>query len=169
MRSFEPILPSIAFVLAQAQAQAGGKPHAQQPVRSRKHPKKSKPHFSPHLPRYPPQLNEDYLMKTVDYRYIEPPRPVRSSFALVCWLNPPTCAHRLTVCSSTPKSDIFSGDDKAEIEISDPTTASEDFKMPTSTTLPTTTAFRVQKVKKVYTYVVVGLESLTSDPNTPVY
>jgi hypothetical protein len=94
MRSLDPTLPSITFVLSQAQPGAprgGGKRWNRFGVRR----SRSSPSLAPHPPRYPPRLDSDFLT-TVDYRYSSPPRaPSRSSFAL-------------------PK-DIF--DDDAEIEI----------------------------------------------------
>ncbi|KAI0045629.1 hypothetical protein FA95DRAFT_1560983 [Auriscalpium vulgare] len=80
MRSFDPTLPSISFVLSQAQ---------NEPRRLRRRPSrrvrraKSSPSFSPHVPHYPPQLESDFLMKTVDYRFNPPPCPsMRSRYAL---------------------------------------------------------------------------------------
>jgi len=98
MRSPDPTLPSITFVLSQAQ------PAVHRSKSSRRWNRfagvrrsKSSPSFAPHPPRYPPRLDSEFLT-TVDYRFSSPPpprTPSRSSFAL-------------------PK-DIF--DDDAEIEI----------------------------------------------------
>ncbi|KAI0275479.1 hypothetical protein BC834DRAFT_52156 [Gloeopeniophorella convolvens] len=76
MRSPNPTLPSITFVLSQTQL-AGKRPKGRRVRRA-----KSSPSFAPHPPRYPPHLDNDFLT-TVDYRFSNPPRPPsRSSFAL---------------------------------------------------------------------------------------
>ncbi|KAH8992954.1 hypothetical protein EDB92DRAFT_1855877 [Lactarius akahatsu] len=80
MRSHDPTLPSISFVLSQARPAAprGSRRWNRFGVRR----SKSTPSFAPHPPRYPPRLDSDFLT-TVDYRYSSPPRaPSRSSFAL---------------------------------------------------------------------------------------
>lgn len=99
MRSPDPTLPSITFVLSQAQPVTGrgSKRRGKVGVRHTK----SSPSFAPHPPRYPPRLDSEFL-KTVDYRFSNPPRaPSRSSFAL-------------------PK-DIFDADAEIEIIVPSPT------------------------------------------------
>lgn len=99
MRSHDPTLPSISFVLSQARPAAprGGRRWNRFGVRR----SQSTPSFAPHPPRYPPRLDSDFLT-TVDYRYSSPPRaPSRSSFAL-------------------PK-DIFDADAEIEIIMPSPT------------------------------------------------
>ncbi|KAI0294693.1 hypothetical protein B0F90DRAFT_1755644, partial [Multifurca ochricompacta] len=134
MRSPDPTLPSITFVLSQSQL-AGSRSHSSSHSVTRNRNgngngnssrssgdggggitaghlrrgwnklgirrTKSSPSFSPHPPRYPPRLDSDFL-KTVDYRFSNPPRaPTRSSFAL-------------------PK-DIFDADAEIEIVVPSPT------------------------------------------------
>jgi len=87
MRSTDPTLPSITFVLSQAQpasSRSGSKRWNRFGVRR----SKSSPSFAPHPPRYPPRLDSEFLT-TVDYRFSSPPQPSprarspsRSSLAL---------------------------------------------------------------------------------------
>jgi hypothetical protein len=108
MRSPDPTLPSITFVLSQARPATtarGSSTRRRGKLGVRR--SKSPPSFvpGPHPPRYPPQLDSEFL-NTVDYRFsdLPPPRaPSRSSFAL-------------------PR-DIFDTD--TEIEIVAPSTESE--------------------------------------------
>ncbi|KAI0054939.1 hypothetical protein BV25DRAFT_352293 [Artomyces pyxidatus] len=80
MRSLDPSLPSISFVLSQSDSRPR---HVRRRPSMLIHRSKSSPSFSPHRPLYPPQLDSDFLMNTVDYRFAPPPRPPsRSSFAL---------------------------------------------------------------------------------------
>jgi hypothetical protein len=80
MRSSDPTLPSITFVLSQAQPGAPRGKRWKNRFGVRR--SKSTPSFAPHPPRYPPRLDSDFLT-TVDYRFSSPPRaPSRSSFAL---------------------------------------------------------------------------------------
>ncbi|KAI9459693.1 hypothetical protein BJY52DRAFT_1265073 [Lactarius psammicola] len=98
MRSSDPTLPSISFVLSQAQPVA---PRGKRWNRFGVRRSKSSPSFAPHPPRYPPRLDSEFLT-TVDYRFSSPPRaPSRSSFAL-------------------PK-DIFDTDAEIEIVMPSPT------------------------------------------------
>ncbi|KAF8492855.1 hypothetical protein F5888DRAFT_1636990 [Russula emetica] len=96
MRSPDPTLPSITFVLAQPALTTRGGMRRRGKFGVRR--TKSSPSFGapdgPHPPRYPPQLNSDFLeeshrsivdaRKTVDYRFSNslPRAPSRSSFAL---------------------------------------------------------------------------------------
>jgi len=104
MRSPDPTLPSITFVLSRVQPATkarGNSTHRRGKFGVRR--SKSSPSLAPgpHPPRYPPQLDSEFL-KTVDYRFSDPPRaPSRSSFAL-------------------PK-DIFDTDAEIEIVMPSPT------------------------------------------------
>lgn len=108
MRLPDPTLPSITSVLSQVQPVLTTRGSTRRRGRFGVRRTKSSPSFGapdgPHPPRYPPQLNSDFL-ETVDYRFSNslPRAPSRSSFAL-------------------PK-DIFDAD--AEIEIVTPSTESE--------------------------------------------
>lgn len=98
MRPADPTLPSITFVLSQAQPAA---PRGRRWNRFGVRRSRSTPSFAPHPPRYPPRLDSEFLT-TVDYRFSSPPRaPSRSSFAL-------------------PK-DIFDADAEIEIVMPSPT------------------------------------------------
>lgn len=84
MRSLDPTLPSITFVLSQAQPPAAHR-SSKRWNRFGVRRSKSSPSFAPHPPRYPPRLDSEFLT-TVDYRFSSPPTharsPSRSSFAL---------------------------------------------------------------------------------------
>jgi len=82
MRPADPTLPSIAFVLSQAQQAASTSRDSKRRGKFGIRRTKSSPSIAPHPPRYPPELDNEFL-KTVDYRFTNPPRaPSRSSFAL---------------------------------------------------------------------------------------
>jgi hypothetical protein len=126
MHSADPTLPSIAFVLSQAQQPTSTSRDGKRRGKFGLRRSKSSPSIAPHSPQYPPQLDNEFLKvnhispfpclvqhlpsplpqntnasfaypsttnphhfcdsrkKTVDYRFINPPRaPSRSSFALV--------------------------------------------------------------------------------------
>jgi len=101
MRSPDPMLPSITFVLSQAQQVVSTSRSSKRRGKFGVRRTKSSPSIVPHPPRYPPQLDSEFL-KTVDYRFSNPPRaPSRSSFAL-------------------PK-DIFDADAEIEIVVPSPT------------------------------------------------
>jgi len=108
MRLPDPTLPSITSVLSHAHPALTTRGNTRRRRKFGVRRTKSSPSFGapdgPHPPRYPPQLNSDFL-ETVDYRFSNslPRAPSRSSFAL-------------------PK-DIFDAD--AEIEIVAPSTESE--------------------------------------------
>jgi len=101
MRSPDSTLPSITFVLSQAQQPAAPR-SSKRWNRFGVRRSRSSPSFAPHPPRYPPRLDSDFLT-TVDYRFSSPPpsAPSRSSFAL-------------------PK-DIFDADAEIEIVMPSPT------------------------------------------------
>ena len=66
MRSPDPMLPSITFVLSQAQPTAttrGSKRWGKLGVRRTK----SSPSFAPHPPRYPPRLDSDFLTVSITF------------------------------------------------------------------------------------------------------
>lgn len=80
MRSPDSTLPSITFVLSQAQPPAPRSSKRWNSFGVRR--SRSSPSFAPHPPRYPPRLDSDFLT-TVDYRFSSPPPATsRSSFAL---------------------------------------------------------------------------------------
>ncbi|KAI0058150.1 hypothetical protein BV25DRAFT_1919522 [Artomyces pyxidatus] len=139
MRSADPTLPSISYVLSQAQTQ---------PRRLRRRPSirvrraKSSPSFSPHRPLYPPQLESDYLMKTVDYRFSPPPcLPTRSSFAL--------------------PAGIFDEEIEIEIVASSPTDSETSSSSSSSSASRSSAASSARrKAKFVWTYVRDALETV---------
>jgi hypothetical protein len=74
MRSPDPMLPSITFVLSQAQSAAemrGNKRWGKLGVRRTK----SSPSFSPHPPRYPPRLDSEFLTVNIAFPFRTPPLP----------------------------------------------------------------------------------------------
>ncbi|KAH9033512.1 hypothetical protein EDB85DRAFT_2144901 [Lactarius pseudohatsudake] len=75
MRSHDPTLPSISFVLSQARPAPprGGRRWNRFGVRR----SKSTPSFAPHPPRYPPRLDSDFLTVNI-WLYETPFQPVLS-------------------------------------------------------------------------------------------
>jgi hypothetical protein len=74
MRSPDPMLPSITFVLSQAQSPVetrGNKRWGKLGVRRTK----SSPSFSPHPPRYPPRLDSEFLTVNMTFSFRTPPPP----------------------------------------------------------------------------------------------
>src|SRR6266581_4778164 len=73
MRSHDPTLPSISFVLSQAQPAA---PRGKRWNRFGVRRSKSTPSFSPHPPRYPPRLDSEFLtVNPLPLRLLRDPLP----------------------------------------------------------------------------------------------
>lgn len=86
MRSHDPTLPSITFVLSQAQpaaSRSGSKRWNRFGVRR----SKSSPSFAPHPPRYPPRLDSEFLTVNPSFLFLFlfllphslPPPPITTS------------------------------------------------------------------------------------------
>jgi hypothetical protein len=74
MRSLDPTLPSITFVLSQAQPPAAHR-SSKRWNRFGVRRSKSSPSFAPHPPRYPPRLDSEFLTVNPSFLYPFAPPP----------------------------------------------------------------------------------------------
>ncbi|KAH8997153.1 hypothetical protein EDB86DRAFT_3076745 [Lactarius hatsudake] len=140
MRSHDPTLPSISFVLSQAHPAAprGGRRWNRFGIRR----SKSTPSFAPHPPRYPPRLDSDFLTVNIWlyetrsypvplFHALLPPPPLNFYFALIGHVADPrekTVDYRYSSPPRAPSrssfalpKDIFDADAEIEIVMPSPT------------------------------------------------
>ncbi|KAN0136032.1 hypothetical protein V8E53_006193 [Lactarius tabidus] len=98
MRSSDPTLPSITFVLSQAQPPAHRSSKRWNRFGVRR--SRSSPSFAPHPPRYPPRLDSEFLTVNPSFLTAPTPTPIPFRSDLRRFPNPPVTTRFVIIADS---------------------------------------------------------------------